>query len=437
MLGAGKGKGKADATKAAGKSTSTRATRPPTRQPLAGASAEQAEQGVTHKITLRSSRTVEVPDFVDKPRTKRVPPPAPLPRPQLLSHLSVGINEVTRALETRIRWGRWELGDPSAAPGGGAVAAAAAAASGPSEPAPAGKRRRTHSKHCTVLPPLEPLHPVADETLQRPSYRFLFHSLPKPTTRLPSYLLPPTDNNPFFRVLANEHHFKLRKLKEKDTKMRASQSVVRKRDVQFALLGDVIKADHDRLEKTAFVQALADGSGAKKIVQDVKNPAQPEVGAKGAQDASTVLSRTSELRVAVTVNEVTPGALTEPVANKAVDEPDWVSMIDIIFVCKPDINPPSLVEHLPNMVGAANAVMEATTNALDSAALPSASTMDVDPTSDDLEGASSCLRPAQHGVYLVQLDLGAELRLGDVLALRRVAALGLSVCPLTRHAHAS
>lgn len=430
--GAGKGKDKADAAAAGGEKAAPASGPSETQTSHKDKTAEPAPPGKTHAVTLRSNRTVEVPDYVDKPRTKRVPPRAPLPRPQLLNHLSVGINEVTKALEARIRWGRWELGDPSAAPGGGAVASAAA--SDPPAPAPAAKRRRTHSKHPTALPPLDPLHPVANETLQRASYRFLAHALPKPTTRLPPYLLPPSEEKPFFRVLANEHSIKLRKEKVKDTKLRASQLALKKRDIQLALLGDVIQADHSKFERATLAQTVKDDSSGKRTgKQPAKTAgATTEAGAKvtGAKEATATPSAAAQTPLeAVSVNGAALAGSKALDADEDVDEPDWVSMIDIIFVCKPDINPPSLVEHLPNMVGAANAVMEATQGALDLAETPAASTsnMDVDPASDDDGGSSDTPRPAPHGVYLVQLDLGAELKLGDVLALRRVAALGLSV----------
>ncbi|KAK4702129.1 ribonuclease P/MRP protein subunit POP3, partial [Phenoliferia sp. Uapishka_3] len=383
----------------------------------------------THDITLRSKNVVAVPDFVDKPRPVGKAPPTPLPRPQLLNHLSIGINEVTRALETRIRWGRWELGDPSAAPGGGRKDVATPDAAKPT------KRRRLHSKDPSAIPPLDPLHPTSSITLNRPSYRFLFHPLPKPNTRLPPYLLPPTETNPFFRVLANEHRLKNKVGREKESRERKGFG---RRDVEVALLGDVIKEDHRKLERSLIGKGekVETGRKEKGKGKQTGRAAQKSTKAGAAKSANKAAAATTETFM-LDMDLTNPGTNSSAVTfaepppldpgNKEgeSDEPaerDCVNMIDIIFVCKPDINPPSLIDHLPSMVAAANGVTSATQGVLDSAEEPPESGMDV----DGIAKPDGIGRPASRDVFLVQLDLGAEFKLGDVLALRRVAALGLS-----------
>ncbi|KAL8283187.1 hypothetical protein RQP46_005965 [Phenoliferia psychrophenolica] len=447
--GAGKGKGKATGDAAPADNGGGAKGRAAATAPKAGPSTVStpttpSDPSSTHSLALRSNLVVNVPDYVDKPQPARAPAPKPPPRPQLLNHLTIGINEVTRALESRIRWGRWELGDPSAAPGGGAAAAAASAATGSATATtapPPKRRRRQHSKHPAAILTLDPLHPISAVTLQRPSYRFLFHSLPKPSTRLPPYLLPPSETNPFFRMLANEHSFKLKKPRVKDVALDESLAGFNKRNVQFALLEDVMKDDHTKLAREKLAKAIleapsrakkvpaakkgaAKAKAAKDVAPKVASPALPEADAEALpEDDAEAVTATP----AVTLASGDPLGTTDATA-KEDEEPDWVSMIDIVFVCKPDINPPSLVEHLPNMVAAANGVMEATKSALqaDDPPVASTSSMDVDAAEGDAddEATSKVSRPAQHGVFLVQLDLGAELRLGDVLALRRSLTAG-------------
>lgn len=356
--------------------------------------------GATHQLSLRSGATPSIPDFVDRPPRIKPAPPAPLPRPQLLNHMSVGINEVTRALESRVRWGRWELGDPTAAPGGGLGAtkgsagkkegAEKAGADAKSKKKNRRKDRPTpEPKKQVVRPPLDLLNPTSSTTLSRPSYRFLTQGVSAPSsTSLPPYLLPPTERNAFFRMLANAHSEKVKAAKvdppPKQSKGRAA-----------TLLADVIRSD--------------DPQGAMaKLVED-----QDKVKRRAVEQEQ-------EQRPAKKVAAV---VAVEEQEEEAVE--DWVPVLDLIFVCKPDINPPSLVAHLPTIAAAANGVQQALDETMaasdEASADKSSDAMDTDDTE------SSTARPKGQNVFLIPLDIGAERKLADALALRRVATIGLSV----------
>lgn len=102
-----------------------------------------------------------------------------------------------------------------------------------------------------------------------------------------------------------------------------------------------------------------------------------------------------------TIDRLLPNCPT----RKAKDENETLAVPTFIFVCKPDINPPSLVEHLPSMVALHNAALETLRKHCPAAARSKAA----------------------HDVYLVPLDQGAEQELAQALGIRRVATLSLSV----------
>lgn len=236
-------------------------------------------------------RSEEAPRTELSAFTSKLDSPA-LPRPTVLHHLAIGINAVTRALESRIRWGRWELGDarafPSALPADGEVTKGTRRGGG------AGKR----------------------VVGSRPAYAFLDAPVAKPDRDvLPAYMLPPSSSLPFIRL-------------------------------------------------------HPDGS---------KGPRPPRKRRLSA-------------------------------AEDEVEVEEHIPMLDLLFICKPDINPPSLVAHLPAMVAASNAIL---------------SVLSLPPPLDT-SPATSTARPDRE-TLLVSLDLGAEARLAEVLGLRRVAALGVSV----------
>lgn len=350
--------------------------------------------GATHDLSLRSKTTYAIPDFVDRPLRMPPTPPAPLPRPKLLEYLSLGINEVTRALETRVRWGRWELGDPTAAPGGGLGAASVRQVEGSvdegdvllkkNEKKTRRKDRPTPPADKQVLrPPLDLLHPTSSKTLSRPSYRFLTQGVYAPSsTSLPPYLLPPTEPNPFFRMLANAHQ---EEVKSKSGSTEAQKPSKRKATVLLpdVMLADDIDSAKEEAARRKVEKQLAKGS--KKAV------ARVQVGAEADEE----------------------------------QKDDWVPVLDIIFVCKPDINPPSLVAHLPTMAAAANGVQQA----LDATLAANERERTTSGAADDAMDTenSATPRPKGQNVLLIPLDVGAERKLADALALRRVAAIGLSV----------
>jgi hypothetical protein len=354
--------------------------------------------GATHQLSLRSGATPAIPDFVDRPPRVKAEPPAPLPRPQLLDHMSVGINEVTRALESRVRWGRWELGDPTAAPGGGFCAAKSSAEQkkGAGKEREDGKTKKKNRrkdrptpelKKQVVRPPLDLLNPTSSNTLSRPSYRFLTQGVSAPhSASLPPYLLPLTERNIFFRMLANAHS-------EKVKAARVDPPPKQSKGLAATLLADVIKSDDPQ---GAMSKLVKDEGKGKEVEKEQEQPSAK----KGAP------------------------AIIEERQEEKVEE-DWVPVLDLIFVCKPDINPPSLVAHLPTMAAAANGVQQALDETL-AAREETSATKDSDAMETD-ETGSTIARPKGHSVFLIPLDIGAERKLADALALRRVATIGLSV----------
>ena len=91
---------------------------------------------------------------------------------------------------------------------------------------------------------------------------------------------------------------------------------------------------------------------------------------------------------------------TQPLAGEAMDvdvgrgEPDEAPSISLVLVCRPDINPPTLIAHLPMLVTALNSGSE---------------------------------DPSRPGVLLVPLDAGAEALLGKALGLPRAAVVAIRV----------
>ncbi|KAI5480064.1 hypothetical protein MNV49_002029 [Pseudohyphozyma bogoriensis] len=363
----------------------------------------------THSVTLRSNNSYDITDYVDK--EKRAPKPVvpPFPKPPVLDHVAVGINEVTRALEARIRWGRWELGDPSAAPGTGEAAPASAQRG----------HRKVHRKRKATEPgpaPLNVAKPTSLKTLQRPSYRFLSQPITKPSTNLPSYLLPPDESTPFFKMLANS-------VKMQNRAKPASSRISKPQD-RIKLLLEPVMGDDDPVAERALrvgTSHLPEVRKAKKRKVDAADrgvqpvDATPKAGEDGGEEGDKEKNHQE-------------GEAVEK------DADSWVPLVDLIFVCKPDINPPSLVGHLPTMAAAANGVGEALKAEIEKEGeVPAqeggngeeSSAMETD-GDETTAGATSTRRPATRPVFLIPLDIGAEYKLGDILGLRRVAAVGVS-----------
>ncbi|GJN92281.1 hypothetical protein Rhopal_005311-T1 [Rhodotorula paludigena] len=321
--GAGKGKGKGktrDHAGAAGPASDAEGTRD-------GKGLEEADMAatVTDGETLASSNS--------RPSTSKSASHAPAePAPALLSHLVVGINEVTRALESRIRWGRWELGDARAAP----------SSSASTTPAPVADARKGR-------------HRRRKSSSDHPAYAFTRERAPAPRSdALPPYVVPGEEDAPV-RLLVN--------------------------------------SDARRIKR-----------GSASSSSSSAGPAPP-TALLAAQPAS------HPFNISVAASTVSPTA-----------PPPTVPLVDLILVCKPDINPPSLVAHLPTMVAAANGVQTALDSVLRSAEAQQRGEEEMQVE----ERASGTKRPEMRPVRLVPLDVGAERRLADALGLRRVAAVGLS-----------
>lgn len=361
----------------------------------------------SHSIQSRSNKEYIIPNFVDSTR-KEKSTLAPLARPQVLNHLSVGINEVTRALETRIRWGRWELGDENAAPG-----------AGPSRPAippvtiwptPLEASKKSHVQKArkmeTTVPPLNLSHPTSLKTLERPSYQFLSRSVPKHDSKIPPYLLAPTETNPSFRAITNStsQPAELRKTKEE----RKTEISVRD-ELRRRILHDVIIHD----DPQGFRSSLQRGKGIEVVQSDLNFVVLPNLP---AEEQDEILNPTKKKEKAPVEESEVPWTVPT------------VPLLDLIFVCRPDINPPSLVAHLPTMTAAANGVRAA----LEQVRLGTSSGVaklgvGVDTEMVVEEDEESGVAGLRNPVYLIPLDVGAERHLAEALALRRVATIGLSV----------
>jgi hypothetical protein len=322
--------------------------------------------GPTHALETRSSKTYTIPDFVDKTPAPKPAPREPLVAPARLSLLSVGINEVTRALETRIRWGRWELGGSSTAPPPNLPAAPAPSTTG---------RRRKHHTPGRPIEALNTLMPTSNKTLTRPSMQFI-------TMPTPVGLVQPVESNPFFRLLAPPVRTQIAPVLSSKVWAMASD-----------LLSDVMEAD--------------DPAGARLARKEAANVRHADILMGGG--SWTAVKKTAQ-----------PTTATAPTTER-VSNP--VPIIDLVFVCKPDINPPSLVAHLPTMTAAANGVNEALSQS-DSAA-----------TTGDAIDTWLDMATMKKTVFLIPLDLGAEKELAAALGLRRVATLGVSVRLLSLSTH--
>lgn len=341
-----------------------------------------AEPHHHHTLTTRSHSTYSIPSL---PLSSEPSEPAP----PLLSHLVVGINEVTRALETRIRWGRWELGDRAAAPPASPPAAA---------PAPDTAQRGHRRRHKV---------PRAAEAGTGPAV------IPAAAARAPQLPLP----------LANHPAY----------------AFVRRRPPAIS-----------RDTRPPYVVARegegeGEGEGVRLLVNSEARrlkrlPPRGEAGTgeKGARAGPGLLVPTQPAAADDAADGDAPMQTDEPSASAPARPPaPTVPLIDLVVVCRPDINPPSLVAHLPTMVAAANGVHSALEGVLAGAGAGvgagevkgEGQAMEVEV--EEGEGKGGAKRPEMRPVRLVQLDVGAERKLADALGLRRVAAIGLSVRSLT------
>lgn len=268
--------------------------------------------------------------------------PAAQAKPAVLDYLTVGINEITRSMETRIRWSRWELGDDLALkipP----VAVDEKRKSGRSKSRAQGSQAKRGINSTSISDPV-PV-PASAPTLES-IYPFLARSSPAPhPDTTPDFLLRPVADRPCWRFLPLPN----------------------------------------------------------------------------AVPSSTLAS------VASTANTT----VSEPIAPQIMPS-KGIPLLDIIFVCRSDINPPSLVAHLPTMLAATNGLILAREKSMIKA---SARNGVNGGEKDDIvmrdEGEVDMIDRLSQPVLLIPLGEGAERKIAAVLALRRVAAVGISVRPVS------
>ncbi|BGO99235.1 hypothetical protein RTBOTA2_000305 [Rhodotorula toruloides] len=331
---------------------------------------EGASPRKTHVLTTRSSSTYTIPTSTTHASSSASNSCAITSHsaPPLLDNLVIGINEVTRALESRMRWERWELGDDSAAPPSSSRSRDGAAEADESEKS--GRRRRHKSK--AEKDGGEKAVPSALSSTDR------------------RIAAPPTlGDHPAYGSVGKAGRRRVAETEDKPNYLVEGRS-----EGEWRLL---VNSEMRRLRSTpaASSSSTPPSRGPRTVSSDV---------------ASSALLSTQPSQPAVSVFD-------EMCSSPA---PPTVPLIDLIFVCRPDINPPSLVAHLPTMVAAANGIQEALDSVL-SASDPAKEAMVVE---DDEQRQGK--RPEMRRVLLVPLDVGAERRLADKLGLRRVAAIGLS-----------
>ncbi|GAA5898604.1 hypothetical protein JCM6882_000877 [Rhodosporidiobolus microsporus] len=358
--GAGKGKGKA--TEQGGEAPKAEVD-PPT--------ASTSSIPSTHTLSTRFGSSHTIPDGATSSPSKT----PSTPPPELLSHLVVGINEVTRSLESQIRWGRWELGDRSAAPS----PSSSASLSAPEPPTKGRHRRRKSSAAAAtngpaVLPSTSARLAPSLGLAEHPAYAFAHRRPPPPTKEaLPSYMV---EGEGGVRMMVNSEGRRLR---------------------------------------------------SEPVAKGAKGAQQPKNGANSSPSATLLPAA---------ANQPSLPPAPSSLAASLPQPPPTTPPIDLLFVCKPDINPPSLVAHLPGMVAAVNGVGEALEAVLageggqekgeEDGKEGGGERMEVDGVEKREEaGGIGRKRPETKKVLLIPLDAGAEARLADALALRRVAAIGL------------
>ncbi|KWU46726.1 hypothetical protein RHOSPDRAFT_31543 [Rhodotorula sp. JG-1b] len=336
----------------------------------------------------------------------------------LLSDLVVGINQVTRALESRIRWGRWELGDSHAAP--------PATPSRPGEPdvreaereterggggwdgGGGRKRKRKHHASSSSLSSAAaaassassvPALPLGDH----PAYSFLHDARTSPSRDVLA---------PYF-CLDQSQSLATSPSSEPSSKLSSPRILVNSDARRLAPRAGAETGD-DHQKKTQKEKKQKQSAGALL-------PAHP-----GVASSETSNAHDDGLNAAAI-------SKTEPDSSFQPPPPPTVPLVDLVFVCKPDINPPSLVAHLPTMVAAANGVQTALDSVLLQGAGPddaeAAERMQLDavgPGEEEEKKEPGPKRPEMRPVLLIPLDVGAERKLADALGLRRVAAIAVS-----------
>ncbi|BGP28608.1 RNase P and RNase MRP subunit [Rhodotorula toruloides] len=356
----GKGKERADATLTGSEVDLTKD---------AGASPRE-----THTSTPRSSSAYAIPTSTTHASSSASTSSATMsdPAPPLLDNLVIGINEVTRALEFRMRWERWELGDDSAAP-------------------PASARRRDSAVEADELEKSGRRRRHKSKAEKKGGGKAVPSALPSSDRRLAA---PPTlGDHPAYGFVGKAGR---QRLAEKEVK--PDYLIEGRAEGGWRLL---VNSEMRRLRNSPVASS------------STRSPSRETRTAASYDPASSALLPTQPSQP----TDSTPFILDDTLGSST---PPTVPLIDLIFVCRPDINPPSLVAHLPTMVAAANGIQEALDSVL-SASDPAKESMAVEE-----DGQRQEKRPEMRKVLLVPLDVGAERRLADKLGLRRVAAIGLS-----------
>ncbi|KDE08270.1 hypothetical protein MVLG_01535 [Microbotryum lychnidis-dioicae p1A1 Lamole] len=338
----------------------------------------------THTLTLRSAKTVTVPNFIDKPlgmpttpSSKEVTLPS---KPSMLDSLVVGINDLTRALESQIRWARWELGDREAAP----------------------SMRVEKTKEPEAVP--SDKFDKAKDKEDKTSKTRRKHRSPEDHARWDEILLGPHMTQEQKQVVDEPYRFLLDPLKNESLDLEEAAYIKRS----------------DALSKNGS------GSTFPKILNNslafrIKSPRSPALASGEAKSKTKTKPRR------------TPKTLSQ----KTGPSDPYYPLIDLVFVCKPDINPASLVGHLPTMCAATNGLRKAVSverqrrkdakgkvkERLEDGEDGDEDGMDVDEKQAAQAGAE--VDEPDRFIYLIPLDVGAEHCLAEVMGLRRVAAIGV------------
>ena len=383
---------------------------------------EKMKKGPTHEIKTRTS-TYSIPT-----RTGELPPPKPPrslgPRPRILDYLSVGINEVTKALETRIRWARWELGDSTAVPGYSqqlqqAVKTSSTSSSQPTliptAPAPLPARRQSP-------PSFDPndLFDMIDQQVGQSSNPAHIDMSIDLSTPLRSHPPPPTTSE---APPAKSGRKRLRKKSNPSS------------FCPLTALNLVNPIDYSSLPGYQFLSSPAPppqiNSNPPYYISPTENSPSPKlllnsetlrIGRtfkKGKGMVEKVKAKEPKVKITI-VEEHKVESMPIEHEEEIEELPPTTPLIDLLFVCKPDINPPSLVAHLPSMVAAANGAQQALEESMSSS-----------PREEGMEVEGEVERREFKRVLLIPLDHGAERVLADTLGLRRVAVIGLCVRSLS------
>lgn len=392
----------------------------------------------THDLKLKSGKVVSVPDFTEPakfaPKKRKLhpsAPPEPIPEePEILSHLVLGINGVTKCLEQLIRQKRRQaLGLPAEVDQSGVE----------------GQKQKTKRERKAAVEAVRRKLAASSKKKEKPAriklpgsdsavYAYL-RTLAEETQSTTTQTGPPallqnaqSDYPPF--GLNNTAVFPARPTK-KGTKssphptgaMWASlRPVLEASDPKYCL--QQLRSDErppDRAPGTTREARIAE---VAMILQGIEN--NIVAGLTTLEDAksrlrnmlrkytiptcqASIKARLETINERIRSNGQEPGpdptldkeeelpqAATE---SQAVGEPD---SIRLLFVCLPDLNPPSLVSHLLSLACSANGLLARGKD-----------------TEEEIE---------QSGMYVIQLNKGADAELAKALGIGHAAVVGVKAC---------